>query len=94
MIYDSNYDLLLVRGGVKLPKDFDHEIFKKKCKKLLKERKLTYYDVCDGTGYKYQSIAQYFQGKRPSRFVALALASYLNISLMEGVKKNEKEGKR
>lgn len=69
MIYDCDFSIY----RCKLPKDFDHAVFKKKCKKLLKERKLTYYDVCDGTGYKYQSIAQYFQGKRPSRFVAMAL---------------------
>lgn len=90
MIYEGDFNLLY---RCKLPKNFDHDLFKKKVKKILKERKISYYDLVDGTGYKYTSIAQYFYNGT-SRFIATALASYLHISLMEGVKKNEKEGKK
>ena len=62
---------------------FDHKAFRKKAKTELKKRGWSYKVLAWETGYSQGSIAVYMCGGNDSKFIPLAIATALGISLGE-----------
>lgn len=62
---------------------FDHRAFREKAKEELKSRGWNYKVLASETGYSQGSIAVYMCGGNDSKFIPLAIATALGISLGE-----------
>lgn len=62
---------------------FDHNAFRKRVKAELKKRGWSYKVLAVETGYSQGSIAVYMCGGNDSKFIPLAIATALGISLGE-----------